>query len=183
MIYHLPLHAVGLIVGIVLILLGLPGLFLPGNLQGWAKHFPRSFPAGVILLAIDLLWTVWLVATMEMGEFQSFRRPLLILLPIGFILTMRFVDEFLAVRALGVLCLLAAEPLLDAAFLRTDGARLVVTIFAYVMVVFGILWVTMPYLLRDQIDWISKNQLRWRSAHGLCVLYGVAVLTLTLTVY
>ena len=120
---------------------------------------------------------------MEMGEFQHFRYPLLVLLPVGFVLTVRFVEEFLAVRALGILCLLASEPLLDAAFLRTDGTRLVVTIFAYLMVVFGILWVTMPYLLRDQIDWISKNQLRWRGVHGLCVLYGVAVLALALTVY
>jgi hypothetical protein len=183
MIYHFPLNAVGLIVGIVLILLGLPGLFLPAKMQAWAKQFPRSYPAGVILLSIVFLWTLWLAATMEMGEFQSFRRYLLVLLPIGFILTMRFVDEFLAVRALGVLCLLAAEPQLDAAFLRTDGARLVVTVFAYVMVVFGILWVTMPYLLRDHIDWISKNQLRWRGVHGLCVLYGVTVLALALTVY
>lgn len=183
MIYHFPLHAVALIVGIVVILLGLPGLFLPGKLQAWAKQLPRSFPAGVILLSIDLLWTFWLVATMEMGEFQSFRRPLLILLPIGYILTMRFVDEFLAVRALGVLCLLASEPLLDAAFLRTDAARLVVTVFAYVMIVFGILWVTMPYLLRDYIDWVSKKQLRWRGVHGLCVLYGVVVLVLAFTVY
>lgn len=183
MIYHFPLQTVGVVVGIVLILLGLPGLFLPGKLQTWAKQLPRSYPAGVILLSIDLVWTLWLVGTMEMGEFQSFRRPLLILLPIGYILALRFVDEFLAVRALGILCLLAAEPQLDAAFLRADAARLVVTIFAYVMVVFGILWVTMPYLLRDHINWTTKSQLRWRGIHGLVVAYGVAVLALALTVY
>jgi hypothetical protein len=183
MIYHFPLQSVGLIVGIALILFGLPGLFLPGKLQAWAKQLPRSYPAGVILLSIDLFWTLWLVATMEMGEFQSFRRPLLILLPIGYILALRFVDEFLAVRALGILCLLVAEPQLDAAFLRTDAARLFVTTFAYVLVVFGILWVTMPYLLRDQINWTAGSQLRWRGIHGLCVLYGAAVLTLALTVY
>ena len=36
-------------------------------------------------------------------------RPFLFALPIGFLLTLRFVDEFLAVRALGILALLAAE--------------------------------------------------------------------------
>jgi hypothetical protein len=36
-----------------------------------------------------------------MGEFSSFRRPLLIALPIGYVLTLFFVDEFLAVRASG----------------------------------------------------------------------------------
>jgi hypothetical protein len=183
MIYHFPLQPVALIVGICLILLGVPGLFLPAKLQNWARQLPRSYPAGVVLLSIDLCWTLWLVATMEMGEFQSFRRPLLIFLPIGFILALRFVDEFLAVRALGILCLLAAEPQLDAAFLRVDAARLAITIFAYVMVVLGILWVTMPYLLRDQINWTTHSQTRWRSVHGLCAAYGLAVLALALTVY
>ena len=73
------------------------------------------------------------------GEFQTFRKPLLALLPIGFLLSLRFVDEFLAVRALGIFCLLAAEPQLDAAFLRSDAARLAVTVFAYILVVLGIL--------------------------------------------
>jgi len=63
-----------------------------------------------------------------MGEFSGFRRPLLIALPIGYVLVLRFVDEFLAVRALGILCLLAAEPLLGAAFLRYETSRLVVTV-------------------------------------------------------
>jgi hypothetical protein len=183
MIYHFPLQTVALFVGALLILLGVPGFLVPGKLQAWARQFPRSYPAGVILLSIDLIWTLWLVATMEMGEFQSFRRPLLILLPIGYILALRFVDEFLAVRALGILCLLASEPLLDAAFLRVDLARLLITTFAYVMIVFGIIWVTMPYFLRDQINWITPRPWRWRGLAGLFVLYGLTAVTLALTVY
>ena len=94
--------------------------------------------AGAALLTVDLVWSFWLLVTMEMGEFASFRRPLLIILPIGFILVLRFVDEFLAVRALGILCLLAAEPLLDAAFLRPETSRLLVTVLAYLMIVAGL---------------------------------------------
>ncbi len=183
MIYHLPLHTVGLVVAIILILIGLPGVIVPEKTQKIARIVPRSFPVGVIILAIDLIWTVWLVATMEMGEFQTFRKPLLALLPIGFLLTLRFVDEFLAVRALGILCLLAAEPLLDAAFLRNDAARLLVTTFAYILVVLGILWVTMPYLLRDQVSWSARSLWRWRGVHLVCLLYGVAVLCLSLVYY
>ena len=60
-----------------------------------AARYPRSRVAGIALLAIDLVWSFWLVSTMEMGEFSAFRRPFLIALPIGFFLTLRFVDEFL----------------------------------------------------------------------------------------
>jgi hypothetical protein len=183
MIYHFSLQSVALVAGLILVLLGLPGLIIPGKAQSWAKALPRSYVAGIILLTIDLVWSLWLLATMEMGEFQSFRRPLLIALPIGYFLVLRFVDEFLAVRALGILCLLGAEPLLDAAFFRNDGARLVVTVFAYLLIVAGIMWVTMPYLLRDQINWSARSPLRWRCVHGLALLYGAVVLVLAVAVY
>src|ERR1017187_1728255 len=82
MIYHLPLQTVGLIAGIFLVLLSLPGILKPGLAQSWAKRLPRSRIAGIVLLTVDLAWSFWLLATMEMGEFSSFRRPLLIALPI-----------------------------------------------------------------------------------------------------
>jgi multisubunit Na+/H+ antiporter MnhG subunit len=183
MIYHLSLRAAGLIAGVVLILLSLPGLIRPNVLQKLAKQLPRSRTAGIALLTVALAWSFWLLATMEMGEFSTFRRPLLIALPIGYVLVLRFVDEFLAVRALGILCLLAAEPLLDAAFLRNEAARLVLTVFAYILIVAGLFWVTMPYLLRDQIDWSARSDWRWRSIHGLALIYGVALLALSATLY
>ena len=181
MIYHLSLQAVSFVAGAILVLIGLPGLFQPHGVQNFAKRLPRSLLAGVIFLTIDLIWTFWLLSTMEMGEFASFRRPLLIALPVGYLLVLRYLDEFLAVRALGILCLLAAEPLLDAAFFRYEPSRLVVTVFAYLLVVAGLFWVTMPYLLRDQIDWSARNNIRWRFLNGLVVAYGAIIVALAMT--
>ncbi len=183
MIYHLSLRTAGTIAGALLILIGLPGLLRPALVQNLAQRLPRSRVAGIVLLTIDAAWSLWLLATMEMGEFSSFRRPLLIALPIGYFLVLRFVDEFLAVRALGILCLLAAEPLLDAAFFHYESSRLVLTVFAYLLIVVGIMWVTMPYLQRDQINWSARNNMRWWSVHGIVVLYGVALLALAVTSY
>lgn len=182
MIYHLPLRIAGLIVGGILVLTALPCLLKP-DLATVAQKFPRSRVAGVILLSLDLIWTMWLLATIEMGEFSSFRRPLLIAIPIGYVLTLRFVDEFLAVRALGILCLLAAEPLLDAAFLRYESSRLLVTVFAYLLIVAGLFWVMIPYLLRDQINWTAQTPTRWRALHGLAFVYGVALLAFAFIQY
>lgn len=183
MIYHLSLRAAALVAGLVLVAVTLPGLIQPAVLQGWARRLPRSRVAGVVLFTIAGIWAFWLLSTMEMGEFAPFRRPLLVVLPIGYVLVLRFVDEFLAVRALGIICLLAAEPLLDAAFLRPETIRLVLTVFAYILIVLGLFWVTMPYLLRDQIDWSSRNNMRWRSVHGVAFVYGAALVVLALAVY
>src|SRR5947207_5080258 len=182
MIYHLSLRAAGIIAGLFLILASLPGLVKP-DLASFAQQFPRSRPAGFALLTVDLLWSLWLLSTIEMGEFAAFRRPLLIALPVGYFLVLRFVDEFLAVRALGILCLLAAEPLLDAAFLRQEPSRLLVTVFAYLLIIVGLFWVAIPYVLRDQINWSARSGFRWRCLHAIALVYGGVILRFTFTQY
>ena len=183
MIYHLTLQTAGFVAGLFLVLIGLPGLLKPELIQRWAKQLPRSRVAGIVLLTLAFVWCFWLLATMEMGEFSSFRRPLLIVLPIGYLLIIFFVEEFLAVRALGILCLLAAEPLLEAAFFRYETSRLLVTVFSYLLVIAGLFWVTMPYLLRDQIDWSAHTNTRWRTIHGVAVLYGAITLVFAFAQY
>jgi hypothetical protein len=183
MIYHFSLQMVALLAGAVLCLLGAIGFAMEGSARNLLATFPRSRAAGIVLLAIDLVWSFWLISTMEMGEFSAFRRPFLILLPVGFFLTLRFVDEFLAVRALGILALLVAEPLLDAAFFRYESSRLVLTVLAYLLVVLGLTWVMVPYKLRDQIHWFSKTTARWRSVNAFGFAYGATLIALALTRY
>ena len=182
MIYHLSLHSAGVVAGAFLIVVALIGLLKP-DFAHVVQRFPRSRVAGVVLLTICLVWSFWLVATIQMGEFSGFRRPLLIALPIGYVLGLLFVDEFLAVRALGILCLLAAEPLLDAAFLRHETSRLLVTVFAYLLIIAGLFWVAIPYVLRDQINWSARSVFRWRCLHAIALVYGGLILGFTFAQY
>lgn len=183
MIYDLSLRVAGYLCGVFLVLVGLLGVALPGPTRAGAMKFPRSSVAGFLLLTLAALWSFWLLATMEMGEFAAFRRPLLIFLPFAYALVLMFVREFLAVRALGMLFLLAATPLLEAAFLRHEASRLLVTVFAYVLIVVGIFWVTMPYLKRDFIAWSARSNGRWAGLHAGALLYGAVILFFALTRY
>jgi hypothetical protein len=183
MIYHLSLRTAGILAGLFLLFVSLPGLLRPEIVRQWATALPRSRVAGFLLLTIAFGWSMWLLATMEMGEFSSFRRPLLFALPVGYVLVLRFVNEFLAVRALGILYLLAAEPLLEAAFLRYETSRLLVTVLAYILIVKGLFLVTMPYLLRDHIEWSARTSSRWISLNALALLYGAALLGFAFTRY
>ena len=183
MIYDLSLRTAGILAGVFLLLVSVPGLMLPAAVRSAAAKLPRSRVAGIVLLTLAFIWSFWLLATMEMGEFSGFRRPLMIALPIGYVLTLRFVNEFLAVRALGILFLLAAEPLLEAAFLRYEPSRLFVTVLAYILIVMGLFWVTLPYLLRDHLAWASRSTGVWLALNALVLIYGGTILALALTQY
>ena len=83
-----------------------------------------------------------------------------------FYLVIRYVDDFLAVRALGILGILAASPVLDAAFLQPPESRKLVVLLAYVWIVLGMVWVGVPHVLRDQIGWLNRSATRWQAAAG-----------------
>jgi len=182
-VYDLSLHTIGLIIGLLLLVTHSTALVRPEETKRWLRKFPRSRLIGNILLAIDAIWTFWLVSNMDLGEFSQFRTWLQIGVPIIFILTIIFVDEFLSVRALGIMALLAAEPILSSAFLRPETARLLVVVLAYVWLTLGLFWVGMPYLLRDQIDWITESAIRFKAAAVSGVVYGVTLLACAITVY
>jgi hypothetical protein len=182
-VYDFSLQSVGLVVGLLLLASHVIALVRPEQTKGWLAKLPRSKPLGIVLLAVDSLWAFWLVSNMDLGEFSQYRTWLQIGVPIAFILTLTFVDEFLAVRALGMLALLAAEPLLSAAFLRPESARLLLVVLAYVWLTLGLFWVGMPYILRDQIHWITKNGGRFRALTLAGLVYSVVVLVCAISVF
>jgi hypothetical protein len=183
MIYSFSLHNVGLLVGLLLIALHAVALIHAQGVKQLLRGFPRSRVLGAILLTLDAVWAFALVAQIDLGEFTGYRPIFLAIIAVGTVLTLLFVEEFLAVRALGMLCLLAAEPLLDAAWIRPESSRLLLSVLAYAWATLGLFWVGMPYLLRDQIEWLTKTELRWRLAALGGLAYGVAVLVAALTQY
>lgn len=183
MTYTLGLFETGLILGFALLVAHLLALLFPSHCRSWLAAFPRSRVAGTILLGLAAAWSFALIATMDLGEFAGLRNLLLVAVVAGAGLTWYFVEEFLAVRALGMLALLAAELLLCAAFMKVPESRLLVVLLAYVWIAFGLIWVGLPYLLRDQIAWISAHPLRWSAAGAGGALYGIILLAATFLFY
>jgi hypothetical protein len=176
MIYpHLDLRLVSLIAGLWLILSHGYALVFPAPVQRWLKSFPRSKPAGTVFLIVDAVWALILVATMDLGEFSHMRHIILIVIVVATVLTLRYVEEFLAVRALGILLLLVAEPMIEAAFLKPQTGRLLLVALAYVIAVLGMTWVGLPYVMRDQIAKARASRALWTAAALAGVLYGGAL--------
>jgi hypothetical protein len=175
MIYPLALGSAFLLTGLFLVLLHGFGLWKPGPSQAWLRAFPRSKAWGTVLLVAAAVWSWLLVTNIDLGEFSDWRLRLQVVIPIAAYLTWRYVEEFLAARALGMLVLLAAEPLLEAAWLRPETSRLALVALVYIYIVAAMFWIGAPYVLRNQIAWVSKTDDRWRAAALVGLLYGAAL--------
>lgn len=174
--YPFSLRAIGIILGLALILAHVFAALRGEAVKKFLVRFPRSHFAGLILATIDLIWAWYISATMDWGEFLTWRLPVLVLLPLAYALTIFLVHEFLAARALGILLLLAAMPVLDAAFMRPPQSRLLVVGLAYVWVVFGLWWTSSPHAVRDHLQFLLRAPVRWSLAVWGGVAYGFAVL-------
>ncbi|MAT47138.1 MAG: hypothetical protein CMO35_06865 [Verrucomicrobiaceae bacterium] len=152
----------------------------------WLIRLPRHRAAGIYTLAVGMLWFWLLIApdnmglvsslTMDIGEFNAVKPWLRIIVPIAFLGMVIYVKEFLFVRALGVLALMVAAPLLEAAFNRDPETRLLVPIFSYLLLTKALFWVGMPYTFRDLVNWATSNDRRWRIMAYIGFGYGVLTL-------
>lgn len=181
MIYSLSLGAAFVLTGVFLLLLGALPLAMPRPTTAALLAFPRSRMAGLLLLLGAAVWSYYLISTIDLGEFDKFRRYAQIIIPIASILTAIYVEELLAPRALGMLVLLAAEPLLEAAFLQPQASRLFLVTFTYIAIVFAMFWIGMPYVLRDHLRWLTAELWRLRLVSGFLAAYGLLLLILGLT--
>ena len=183
---HIPLFTAGILLGLWLV--GSHALMIakPALVQGWLKKFPRNPLAGQVILAIAMAWFWLLVAPddmgklsalqMDLGEFDNIKPILRVLVPAALVAVCISVRDFLAVRALGVLGLMIAAPLLEAAFLKDPGSRLLIPIFAYALLTKSLFWVGMPYLFRDAVTWATASAGRWKLVSFAGLAYGIATL-------
>ena len=180
MIYDFTLRTVALVVGLGLVLSHAAALVAPARIVEWLQSFPRSRPAGVVLCTVAALWAFWLAATMDLGEFSPNRTLIRGVVIAGAVMVPLFAEEFLSVRALGILALLAAEPLLGASFLRPEQTRLFLVVLAYVWATAGLFMVGAPYLLRDAIGWITAKPWRYQAVAWAGIAYGVLLVAISL---
>ncbi|MGI9240620.1 MAG: hypothetical protein ACR2RV_07450 [Verrucomicrobiales bacterium] len=170
------LQILGIALGVMLVATHLIALLRPAATQAFLKTFPRHKEIGIAIMAVNFAWWFWIISNVDLGEFYTVRRPLQMILPVMFVLVIVFVDEFLAARALGFFLLLLACPLLDVAFQKPPAGRVLIPIICYLWIGFALFWVGMPYLLRDQIAWVSASAKRWRGMAMAGLVYGAAVL-------
>lgn len=175
MIYNLSLQTTGLAAGILLLATHAVALANSSGAMRFAKALPRSRPMAALLVTAAAAWAFLMVRDLDLGEFSRLRGLMLVGIVAGAILSWLYVEEFLAARALGMLLLLAADPLLESAVLRNEPSRLLLTVLAYIWATAGLFFVGMPYLLRDLIGWFTADPIRWKVSCLGGIVYGAVL--------
>jgi len=172
----------------------LPGLFLVllGSLLCWngaplaarAKALPRSPGAAFVLFGLGAAWFVWRLSQAGESDLIFFKTatPVMLAFVVLAVLAFIYTPDFLAVRGLCVLMLLAAEPLLYSAYMEwSHPQRLLMVTAVYVGLTTALYLAAYPFRLRDFFEWLFQVPSRARLLGAILLVYGLATTTAAFT--
>jgi hypothetical protein len=148
------------------------------------KALPRSSAGTLVLFGGGTLWFLVRVASMGDADriFGSSNVPWVVGFAALGVLSVKYVPDFLAVRGLSILILLAATPLLDAAFMEySHPQRLFMVTFVFVAIVAALYLAAVPYRLRDFFQWLFTGSGRARAVGAGLLGYGLLLSVLAFT--
>lgn len=164
----------------------LPGLFLAllGALLAWgdprvastAKALPRSQRGAWLFFGTGALWFLWRISRLNESDLIFFASPGPVMIGFAVLAVLAFIyaPDFLAVRGLCVLTLLAAEPLLHAAYMEWQHPqRLLMVTAVYVALALALYLAAAPYRLRDAFEWLFQQPRRARTLGVGLAVYGL----------
>ncbi len=165
----------------------LPGLFLVllGGLLCWngpalavqAKALPRSATGSFVLFGLGAALFLWRLSQAGESDLIFFKSPAPVMIGFGVLAVLAFfyTPDFLAVRGLSVLMLLAAEPLLYAAYMEwSHPQRLLMVTAVYIGLSAALYLAAYPFRLRDFFDWLFRSPGRPRLLGAGLLVYGLA---------
>ncbi len=183
LVYTLSLTQVSLILGgLITVLYGL-SLWQPATARKTLTAFPRHYPTGVVLTIIALVWFLWLLTHMDLMEYTKHRPKFLIGFTAIGVASIFYLKDFLAVRALAVILILFGKVMLDAAFMRDETSKFLITVLAYLIIIKGMVYTAWPYLMRDGLNWVYANETRSKFIFGSGLALGIIILCFGIFLY
>jgi len=179
----MSLFSATLLPGLFLIALGALLLAGAGNalLVTTLKAVPRSPYATALFWGGGALWflyVVWNISQADLVVFDS-PKPFVLIFAVLALAAVYYVPDFLAVRGLCVIALLAAWKILMGTFGEYDALQhQPVNILAYAAVVLAIYFACVPWRARDFLDWLFARAQRARALGAAMLAYGALLAVL-----
>ncbi len=180
---EIKLSTLSIVLGLFVALINFFGIIKPLEFQKHARQLPRSLTLGYIFMLAGTAWFVWNVIGEGLSDFERLKPYLVFLFIAVGVGSCLYVKDLLAVRGLAVLLLLVAKVMVDSERWHDSPWRLVIALWAYVLVVAGIWFTISPWRLRDLIFWATATEQRVRSGSAVRCAFGLFVAVLGLTVF
>src|SRR5688500_303582 len=137
----MKLSSLAIVLGLFYVLPNIYGVLQPGKFGEAARKFPRCTPVGYPLMLLATAWFVYNVYREPIADFAVMKPYLCGFFAAVGVGACIFVRDFLPVRGLAVLLLLAAKLMVDTARWADTSWRPVITPLAYIWILVG-MWLT-----------------------------------------
>jgi hypothetical protein len=176
----MSLFAATLLAALVLLLLGVALLWSGPVVEHTIKAFPRSQFAALVFFGGAAAWFVYLLSKLGPADFGDYRNLLMLVFGVVGIAAFFVSRDFLAVRGLAILVLMAARPMLDSSLIYypPPETRVWLNGFIYLGIVLAIYFGSLPYQARDVFLWLFERRTRARVLGALCTAYGIGLAVL-----
>lgn len=169
----MSLFFVTLLTGLALMAAGALLLWNVRTTERVAKAFPRSDAAAYLTMGLASIWFLYHVLQLGEADFGAYRFYLFLGFGAIAVFSFIYVKDFLAVRGLAILTLLAAWVILTPAYLQEPASRLFLVSLVYLAIVAALYLGVSPFRLRDFFKWLFATDLRPRVFGGLLLGYGL----------
>lgn len=177
------LSTLSIVMGLVMAAINFFGLVSPAQFKDMIRKLPRSIAAGYVFMLAGTAWFVYNVSSESLADFESLK-PFLFTLFVGVgVGSCFFVQDFLAVRGLAVLMLLLANLMCDSERWAASEWRLVMAVWAYLLVIAGIWFTISPWRMRDLLYWATATENRVRFGSAARCAFGLFVAFLGFKVF
>jgi hypothetical protein len=170
-----------LLFGLIVLAVGILLVVSPTDGDVRLLRFAKSRRNGLILLAAATVWFLFHVAHLGEADFGQYRNWLLALFFLVAVGSAWRLPEYLAIRSMAALALLAATLFLDAAFDQPYGGRLFMVSGVYLVILISLYLAVVPFRWRDFFHWLYRQPIRYKTLGVGLGLYGVLTMGAVLT--
>jgi hypothetical protein len=165
-----------ILTGVILI-----GLYLwlwraPRSADKALRAFPRSVWPARLLALVSVVWFGLNLQQVDLGGFNPAKRALIVLVPLGYFLLIRYLSDLLAVRGLCALVLLGAKPVLTFARWHGTPASLALVIFWYLLILKAMFLMVYPHLWIRGLTRMRDDRKLRNAGAAVGIVIGVVLL-------
>ncbi len=167
------------LLGLIYLLAGLPFLFPSEGSRKFVGGFLRGKKWAIYLTLAATAWFVYILSQLGEADFGDYKLWLILIFGGAGLLSIKFLDDFLSVRALCVILLLACRAFIDSAFMQEPEARKIMVAGAYFLVVACMYFGCLPYRARDLSEWLYAKPARAKAFGIATAAYAVICVLIT----